>query len=158
MQCQSCKEPATVHLTEIVNGEKIERHLCENCAHKEGITIKTQIPLNELLNNIVTAQEDADELADLSCPHCGLSWSEFRKAGLLGCPNDYLAFERPLRNLIERAHEGASVHVGKVPRNAEGGISDQVQLRKLRKELEQAIDKEDYEKAARIRDEIKHLE
>ena len=158
MQCQACKEPATVHLTEIVNGQKIERHLCENCAHKEGITIKTQIPLNELLSNIVTAQEQADELADLSCPHCGLSWAEFRKTGQLGCPNDYLAFERPLRSLIERAQEGASVHVGKAPRLVEGKIGDQIQLRKLRKELEHAIDKEDYEKAARIRDKIKQYE
>ncbi|MCP4707383.1 MAG: hypothetical protein GY869_02055 [Planctomycetes bacterium] len=158
MQCQSCNEPATVHLTEIVNGEKIERHLCENCAHKEGITIKTQIPLNQLLNKIVTANEEADELADLSCPHCGLSWSEFRKAGQLGCPNDYLAFERPLKNLIERAQEEASVHIGKIPHKIDGTISDQVQLRKLRKELEHAIGKEDYEKAAQIRDEIKHLE
>jgi len=158
MQCQLCKAPATVHLTEIVNGQKIERHLCENCAHKEGITIKTHIPLNELLNNIVTAQDQADELADLSCPLCGLSWSEFRKSGQLGCQNDYIAFERPLRSLIERAQEGASVHIGKVPRHVEGKVSDQVHLRKLRKELEHAVDQENYEKAAQIRDEIKHLE
>ena len=157
MQCQICNKPATVHLTEIVNGEKIERHLCEQCAQNEGITIKTHVPLDELLNNIVSAQEQADELADLCCPQCNLSWAEFRKAGQLGCPNDYLAFERPLRSLIERAHEGAHIHVGRIPRHANSTTSSQVKLRRLRQDLQKAVEQEDYENAARLRDEIQNL-
>ena len=157
MQCQICNKPATVHLTEIIDGDKMERHLCEQCAQNEGITIKTQVPLNELLNNIVSAQEEADELADLSCPQCDLSWAEFRKSGQLGCANDYLAFERPLRSLIERAHEGATVHIGKVPRHSDGKIGNQVKLRRLKRDLQKAVELEDYEKAANIRDEIQNL-
>ncbi|MBN1844889.1 MAG: UvrB/UvrC motif-containing protein [Sedimentisphaerales bacterium] len=157
MQCQLCDNPATVHLTEIVNGDKIERHLCEQCAQKEGITIKTQVPLNELLHNIMAAQEEAQEMTDLRCPQCDLRWADFRKRGLLGCPNDYLAFSEPLETLIERAHDGSTQHVGRNPRHHQGQDSQMSQLRRLRLELQRAIDSEDYETAARVRDEIKHL-
>ena len=93
MQCQLCKKHATVHLTEIINGQKIERHLCEECAQKEGIAVKTHISLNELIDNLVTSQQETEGLSDLRCPQCNMSWGMFRKDGLLGCPNDYYAFE-----------------------------------------------------------------
>ena len=157
MQCQMCDKSATVHLTEIVNGNKNEKHLCEQCANKEGITIKSHIPLNELLNNIVAAQEEAEELDGLSCPQCDLSWSDFRKGGLLGCPNDYLAFDTPLDALIKRAQEGATEHIGRIPRKSAGPVSRQVRLRKMQRDLQRAVEQEDYEEAAKVRDNIKHL-
>ena len=157
MRCQMCNKPATVHLTEIVHGQKIERHLCEQCAQSEGITIKAHLPINELLNNLISAQEAAQQTQDLACPQCRMRWAEFRKGGLLGCPHDYLAFEKALRPLIERAHEGATCHVGRVPRRLGKPPSQQVRLLRLRRELQRAVEQEDYETAARIRDEIKHL-
>ena len=157
MQCQLCDKTATVHLTEIVDNEKIERHLCENCAQKEGITIKTHVPISELLGNLVTSQQEVKELSELYCPQCELSWAEFRKRGLLGCPNDYLAFEKPLEPLIERAHEGATRHVGRVPRHNHRAGDSQAKLLRLRRDLQQAVENEDYEEAARIRDEIDNL-
>ena len=157
MQCQLCDKSATVHLTEIVDNHKIERHLCEDCAQKEGITIKTHIPISELLNNIVASQQEAEETSDIRCPQCKLSWLEFRKRGLLGCPNDYLAFEKPLAKLIERAQGGTSNHVGRMPRHSSETQGKQVKLIQLRQHLQQALDQEDYEAAASIRDEIKHL-
>jgi protein arginine kinase activator len=155
MQCQLCDKHATVHLTEIIDGQKIERHLCEECAMTEGITVKTHMPLSEILDNLVVAQQESQELESLSCPQCDISWKEFRKEGLLGCPNDYLAFEEPLRRLIERAHEGATDHQGRVPRHTNGQIGQQLKLLRLRQDLQRALTEEDYEAAVRLRDEIR---
>ena len=157
MQCQMCNNPATVHLTEIINGQKIERHLCEECAQSEGITIKSQVPINELLNNMISAQEGIQELGEMRCPQCDLSWSEFRKRGVLGCPNDYVAFEKPLRKLIERAHNGATTHLGRIPHRGGGQAGQQVKLLRLRQELQKAVETEDYEMAAQLRDKIQNL-
>ena len=158
MQCQKCDKHATVHLTEIINGEKIERHLCEQCAQKEGIAIKPQGSISELLGNLIEAQEQTHELSDMSCPQCNISWSQFRKEGLLGCPNDYLAFEKPLSRLIEKTQDGADHHVGRVPAHSSGKLAQQLKLLTLRKDLKLALDEEDYEDAVRLRDEIRKCE
>lgn len=157
MQCQVCDQVATVHLTEIVHGDKIERHLCEQCAQQEGITIKSQVPINELLNNIMAAQQESQEFSDFQCPQCNLRWTEFRKRGLLGCPNDYLAFSKALTPLIERAHNGASTHTGRSPVPFQGKAGQQAKMLRLRQELQRAVESEDYESAARIRDEISQI-
>ncbi len=154
MQCQLCEKQATVHLTEIVEGEKTEKHLCEDCAHNNGITIKAHVPINELLTDLVESQEQARELSELSCPKCNMTWSEFRKGGLMGCPDDYEIFNEPLEKIISKAQENASGHVGRAPMKSSGKFSDQISLLRLRQELQQALDSEDYEVAASLRDEI----
>ncbi|MGC4030266.1 MAG: hypothetical protein QM754_00765 [Tepidisphaeraceae bacterium] len=119
MKCENCNNPATVHLTEIKGGKKIEKHLCESCAASlEGIgQSKGHTPINELLTNFVMAhQGTAKETAtQTQCDACGMTWAEFRQSGLLGCANDYRVFEKELAPLIQRAHEGATHHVGKAP-------------------------------------------
>lgn len=163
MQCQLCDKPATVHLTEITDGEKIERHLCEDCAQSEGITINVQMappksmPVHELLETLAAAQEEAEDLAGMRCPECQLTWSEFRKSGVLGCPNDYIAFAKPLRWLLEQAQGADLVHVGKAPKRMAKGINKNATLRRLRQDLEDAVLHEDYEVAAGLRDEIDKL-
>jgi protein arginine kinase activator len=159
MQCQLCDKQATVHLTEIKGGQKMERHLCEDCAQKEGITIKikAQVPLSELLSNLAATEQETQDVAELRCPQCDITWAEFRKGGLLGCPHDYEVFERPLRLLIQRAQDGATTHAGRVPKNPGGAMSQQVKLMRLRQDLQLAVEAEDYEAAARIRDEISSL-
>jgi protein arginine kinase activator len=163
MQCQLCEKPATVHLTEIADGEKIERHLCESCAQNEGITINVQIappksmPVHELLETLAAAQEEAEDIAGIQCPECDLTWSEFRKSGVLGCPNDYVAFAKPLRWLIEQAQGPDLNHVGKAPRRMAKGASKQATLRRLRQDMEAAVLQEDYEVAAGLRDQIAKL-
>ncbi len=157
MQCQICGKPATVHLTEIVNGQKLERHFCEQCAQKEGITIKAQIPISDILTNLMEAQQEARQLTDMVCPNCQISWGEFRKRGLLGCPNDYIAFGEALEHIIERAQDGALKHIGKVPSTSKQKQDNQLRLLQLRKSLQQAVKEEAYETAARIRDEISQL-
>ena len=159
--CQHCnKAQATVHLTDIVppNGEKRERHLCDRCAAEEGITVPKQESISSILEGFIKHSAGLSQAADISCPECGISFREFRSSGLLGCPNDYQAFEN-LLPLIERAHEGASRHLGKAPGRLQGTEpSIPVKVSRLRRSLKEALEVEDYELAARLRDEIKVLE
>jgi protein arginine kinase activator len=160
--CQACKkQPATVHLTDITpTGEKRERHLCDQCAQEEGVLPKVPatVPVSEILSGLVLQKSIVQQLADLTCPHCKLSFVEFRNSGLLGCPHDYEAFEKALLPLVERAHEGASHHIGKTPRRHAEPRHVESDLIRLRKELNRAVDDEQYEEAARIRDRISTLE
>ncbi|HVP11327.1 MAG TPA: UvrB/UvrC motif-containing protein [Phycisphaerae bacterium] len=162
LACQACKKrPATVHLTDITpEGEMQERHLCEECAQEEGLTPKppTNVPLNAMLAGMIMDKAAIQQLAELKCPHCGLTFVEFRNAGLLGCPGDYDAFEKALVPLIERAHENASHHIGKVPQRLAVPRSAESDLIRLRRELTKAVDDEQYEQAAKLRDRIKALE
>ncbi|MFA6133236.1 MAG: UvrB/UvrC motif-containing protein [Phycisphaerae bacterium] len=159
-KCDKCEKPATVYLTEIHNGKKIEKHLCETCAATEGITIQPNVSISQLLEEFVLHTGPEDELArkDLTCDVCGLSFSEFRQQKLLGCPHDYDAFERLLLPLVERAQGGASQHVGKVPHKAGNEQKKHNALLRLRGDLKGAITSEDYERAAMLRDQIKELE
>jgi protein arginine kinase activator len=158
-KCQNCGEPATVHLTEIENGEKIEKHLCEHCAAEEGITIKSNVPISQLLEDfILQASPKSEKDVDDSCPVCGIGFGEFRESGLLGCPHDYDAFGDRLQPLIQSAQAGADQHVGKIPRRAGLDQKRQNQILRLRAELKGAVAAEDYEKAAELRDKIRELE
>jgi len=154
-KCDKCGKPATVYLTEITDGQKIEKHLCEACAAKEGVTLK--LPISQLLEDFIL-QSAPGEVADRTCEVCGMSFSQFRKKGLLGCPNDYDAFAEALEPLLSRAHEGATQHIGKVPHRAGAGQRKMNTILKLRAQLHQAVTAEDYEQAARLRDQIKELE
>lgn len=163
LPCNACKkQPATVHLTDISpQGEKIERHLCEDCAKKEGITPSGPVSgnLSQMLNSFIGGGKiTAQQLAEIRCPKCKLSFVEFRNNGLLGCPNDYDAFEKALLSLIERAHQGAGRHIGKNPRRHKKKRMPENDLVRLRRELNRAVDDEKYEEAARIRDSIRSIE
>ena len=164
MKCENCNNPATVHLTEIKAGKKIEKHLCESCAAAlEGIgNPKGHTPINELLTNFVMAQSGGALKEQTStCDTCGITWAEFRQSGVLGCANDYRVFEKELAPLIQRAHEGATHHVGKVPtRRGSTTLAPKrrVDTDKLKKDLQRAIEAEDYERAAKLRDQIRTAE
>lgn len=156
MTCQRCREEATVHLTESVGGEVREVHLCGRCARRAGVPLPASPPdlaLDAVLNGLILAHvgELVGELARTACPICGLRFMEFRASGRLGCPHDYQAFGRGLLPLIRRAH-GASRHVGKAPRRRP---ADPARLLRLRAELREAVAREDYERAAGLRDQIR---
>lgn len=157
-KCDKCDRPATVHLTEIIDGQKSEKHLCEVCAATEGITMQQSVPISQLLEDFVMQSEQAKKLGELVCDRCGMSFLEFRQGGLLGCPHDYEAFADALEPLLARAQEGAVHHVGKMPSRAGGDQVRQNELLKLRADLSAAVQGEVYEDAARIRDRIKELE
>ncbi len=161
MLCQRCdKSQATVHLLDIVppNGEKRERHLCERCAAEEGVTAAKHEPINAILDSFIKQASGSEQMADTACPECGMTFREFRSQGLLGCPRDYEAFEELLNPLLERAHKRATHHVGKTPARRGPKPSKQTKIAKLRRQMAEAVELEDYELAARLRDEIKGVE
>jgi len=162
MQCQSChKNEATIHLTEINDGVRSEAHLCESCAQKQGIAIKSQIPLNELLSSLLASQPEEEEIGSSlnqrCCPECGITLEQFRKEGLLGCPYDYEIFEKPLLSLIEKTQNGNTYHTGKIPAKMPADARNKIELSALRQELERAVKREDYELAAQLRDKIDRI-
>jgi protein arginine kinase activator len=164
MLCQICnKNDATIHLTEISNGIRTEMHICEHCAAQQDITVKSHIPINELLSNLLSVQPTDDEFfspteQQLACPKCGLTLAQFRKEGVLGCPYDYQVFEKSLRPLIEKAHNGGITHCGKIPLTTPTDTKKQMELLTLHRQLEEAVQREDYELAAKLRDKIKQNE
>jgi len=160
--CQRCNQAqATVHITDTIP-EKRERHLCEDCAEKEGVIIKQKHhTTNEILQQFIKHKVGAavaGELESLACPQCGTTLRDFQTNGQLGCPHDYVVFQNFLMPLIERAHEGATHHVGKVPQTAETLVKRQTGIMRLRRELQEAIEQENYERAARVRDQIRDME
>ena len=125
----------------------------------EGMTVKAALPISQLLEDfILQTSSEGQKFAELTCDVCGLTFAKFREQGVLGCPNDYEAFESAMRPLLERAQEGASQHVGKVPHRAGSDQKRQNAILRLRVELRGAIASEDYERAAALRDQIKQLE
>lgn len=163
MKCDNCNKAATVHLTEIRNGKKIEKHLCEQCAaQSEGMPqVKGHTPINELLTNFVMAHSGLQKEMSLTCDQCGVTWAEFRQNGLFGCEHDYDVFEKDLTPLLQRAHEGATHHTGKTPARTGGAPKPKkksADVGKLRKELQRAVELEDYERAAKLRDQIRQAE
>lgn len=164
MQCQICnKRAATIHLTEITDGLRTEMHLCEQCAAEQGIAAKSHISINELLSGLLAVQPTDDELfgqpqQDLSCPHCGFTLDQFRREGVLGCPHDYEVFEKSLLPLIQKAHDGKTTHCGKIPSKTPQETKKQIELTTLRQQLDAAVQSEDYELAAKLRDKINQLD
>jgi protein arginine kinase activator len=164
MQCQICKKKAaTIHLTEIHEGVRMEMHLCEQCAVDQGIAAKTQISINELLSGLLASQPSDDELFGPSeqrtkCPNCGFTLDQFRKHGVLGCPHDYEVFEKTLLPLIEKAQNGKTTHCGKVPSKTPRDTKKDMKRASLREQLNTAVQKEDYELAAKLRDKLNQLE
>ncbi|UCE48565.1 MAG: UvrB/UvrC motif-containing protein [Phycisphaerales bacterium] len=164
MQCQICnKNDATIHLTEISGGARTEIHVCESCAVEQDIAVKSHIPINELLSNLLASQPTDEEISgateqEVVCPNCGFTLAQFQKEGTLGCPADYEVFEKMLRPLIEKAHDGRTTHVGKIPSSTPLDTKEQMQLLNLRQRLEAAVQSEDYELAAKLRDEINKSE
>ena len=155
MNCQRCRSEATVHLTESVDGRVREVHLCGPCSRKAGLPSPDAPPdlaLDDVVQGLIVAHvgELVGDLARRICPLCGMKFMEFRIGGRLGCPNDYVAFDRGLIPLLRRTQEGVTRHVGKVPRR----VPDAAAARslKLRAELRRAVAREDYEEAARLRD------
>jgi len=160
MQCEICQSrEATIHLTEIADGVRTEMHLCEQCAQEQGVGVKNYIPLNELLSNLLAVGSKEEESAALSdsdavCPHCGFTLEKFREKAVLGCPYDYEVFEKQLLPLIKKAHDGATSHCGKVPSRMPGDSKRQIEIARLRQQLDDAVRNEDYELAARLRDKL----
>ena len=160
MMCEGCKKrQATIHLTEIINSHKKEVHLCEGCAEKQGV-VKQQMSIADFLAGLASGGAPAagkQKLPDIRCPACGLSLAEFQSVGRFGCAEDYTVFRERLLPLIDKIHD-ATQHVGKTPSRAGRDVQREKKLLQLQAELKHAVDREEYEEAARLRDQIRKLE
>lgn len=155
--CEICKKvPATVHMTDIHNGHKKEVHMCEACAEKQGICLKHDLSLNDLLAGFGKAISREDAPPDPVCDNCGITFSGFQQRGRLGCAHDYQAFRSELMPIIERIH-GRTRHVGKSPGEPGGDSSARREMMQLNRQLREAVEREAYEEAATLRDKIAAL-
>ena len=165
MKCQQCEKPATFHITELTAGQPQEVHLCEQCARRYLTDASEPAPaatgnLSGMLAQQMAVGETAEELARLekkACPVCGITFLEFRKQGRLGCANDYSFFADELEPLILNIH-GETLHLGKVPTRAAGDQQTQTEMIRLRREMKEAVGREEYERASELRDSIRRLE
>jgi protein arginine kinase activator len=159
VKCQRCGEPATVHLTDIVNGKKHEVHLCQGCAEDQHLIQKQELNLPAILQTLIGQHVGGQtgELARLKCPSCGIKYMEFRAQGRLGCPHDYDIFRSALEPLLLRIHR-ATRHVGKSPARSGPHRRRHTDLVALRLQLQKAVEREAYEEAAQIRDLLRQKE
>lgn len=164
MLCQICgKNPAKVHFTEIHDNTMSEIHVCERCADEKGLhgTPKThnKMEIADLIATMADSLTTSDEqrVGRVQCPRCGLLYSAFRETGRLGCAECYVAFQFQLRPLLRRIH-GDTRHKGKVPARDAQVPSRSRQIQRLFDELQRAVEREEFERAAELRDEIRRLE
>ena len=168
MKCQKCDQPATFHISELTDSEPKELHFCEEHAREylnrsavQGDAVGSlasalakglpkQISLNK-------TAEDLRELDQQTCPVCGVSFHDFRSRGYLGCPHDYDFFNKQIDAFISNIH-GAREHAGKVPMRRVGNVQERMLLIKFRRDLDDAIQYEDYERASKLRDKIKEID
>jgi len=162
MLCQICgKDTATVHFTEIQDNKMTEIHVCERCAEEKGLHAppKEKFNIADIIAGMADNMTNTDEerVGHVQCPRCGMLYSSFKETGRLGCAECYAAFQFQLRPLLRRIH-GDTRHKGKVPARDGEGASRSRHVQRLYDEIQRAIEREEFEHAAEIRDEIKRLE
>ncbi len=163
MLCNNCGDnEAEVHLTQIVDNEMTTVHLCPACAADKGLETSAtgkNLPLSDFLAQMGKSLVEEDETAPTApCSFCGTTVADFKKSGRLGCPHCYSAYESQLRAILRRIH-GSTQHLGKVyvpPASEEADKN--ARLAGLRRKLQRAVEAEDFERAAVIRDQIRELE
>ncbi len=163
MKCENCNErEAVVHITKIVNGEKQEFNLCQTCAHKlEAFSEDDHLfDFHKFFSGLLDSggftfsSTQPQKVYDIVCPLCKMRYSTFKKTGKVGCNQCYEAFGKNLNPLIRRIH-GSDKHTGKIPHNVDNKIRVKRDLDELNRKLKKAIENEEYELAAKIRDELK---
>ena len=158
--CSVCKEkPATVFLTNISADNKVQAlDLCEDCAKAKGVNDPASFAVADLMLGLGAAQglDAAGGGAELKCSRCGFSQADFKKSGRLGCPECYRTFAEGLSGLLKTMHKGVR-HVGKAPEALRQTRENVDRLKTLQKKLAKAVEEENYEAAATLRDEIKSM-
>ena len=167
MLCEKCnKNEARVHLVKMINGKKSETWLCEKCAKEisNGALIPLMVEgteaeeisknIESLFSQMTREKKKFSPKIDLICKHCGLTLSEFKKTGKLGCSECYDSFSEELEKIVIE-FQGSDTHVGKMPRREEEELNKFKEITNLQKKLKKAIEMEEYELAAILRDKIK---
>ena len=159
MKCECCQEKdATIHLTQVIEGKVKKLNLCQVCAQKNGIDLNSPISITDVLLGLgqpVDQSVKPDLTAfDLSCSRCQMTRAEFKKRARLGCPECYNAFMGELNALTQAMHHSRQ-HVGKIPARQGNEARITAKIGALKKDIETAIAKEEYEMAASLRDKIR---
>lgn len=163
MLCSICqKNEAKVHLTQIVDDKMHKIDLCEECSKAKGVTDPAGFSLADLLLGLGTPAQETTESrpagkpGEVTCPGCGLGQSDFKKSGRFGCPQCYQTFAEGLPAMLKSMHRGLK-HIGKVSRGHVVKKDPADVLKQLNRKLEKAIQSEDFETAAQLRDKIRAL-
>jgi protein arginine kinase activator len=168
MLCEDCHEnEAEVLVTEVdAEGSLKEKHLCKACASKKGYLLDKEKPLLQMFNEFLKEYGEGEEGEggeggkkdeEFRCSVCGMSWAEFRSIGRFGCEKCYHEFGDRVEKLISRI-QGTSQHVGRKASQDENTVSLEMEKKRLRQQLAKAIQHEEYEKAAKIRDDLRKYE
>lgn len=166
MLCEKCKKRmATVHVIKIINNQQETKYLCEVCANEQGeLNIFNPTPFS--VQNLLAGLLKMEPLwagpvhgaqVKLQCENCGLTFSQFGQIGRFGCSNCYKTFREHLGPLFRRIH-GSAQHAGKIPARSGSLLRVQRDIDILREKLQEAVNKEEFEEAARLRDQIRELE
>ena len=170
MLCQVCnKNTATIHYKSAINGNTTEKYLCPECAEKAGIGKKTfkstdsffNVADDDIFGSLFAGMMNDSVKKSAStpsvCPMCGMRFSEFLHGGKIGCSKCYETFSASLYPTIKRIHSSAE-HMGKIPQGLDKEMSDKKKIELLKSKLNEAIEKQEYEMAAKYRDEIRAIE
>ncbi|MBR3842972.1 MAG: UvrB/UvrC motif-containing protein [Christensenellaceae bacterium] len=152
MLCDVCeKNEATIHTIQYINGTTSEQHLCPDCAAKlqSEFGMLGKISNNDFIKNFFTVKHSAEK----RCPNCGYSFEDFKKSGFLGCPDCYQAFRQEILPMLRRVH-GHTKHIGAVPEKADERAKARHEIEELKRRLAEAISEENFEEAAKLRDQI----
>lgn len=160
MLCQICHaEEATVYLIETINNKHTTMHICESCAQKRHlgeILSKPAMAIHELLASILQlGASSITEKQVLKCPRCGITFNRFKEDGRFGCADCYRVFQQNLLPLFRQFHQ-AEQHRGR--RDKKSAASKRMEITELKHQLQEAIVKEDFEGAVKLRDSIRKLE
>ncbi len=156
MLCEECqKNEATVVITVTAGSEVNTRHLCADCMKKMELRF-AQGDVQGFLTSLLSILSNEPKAPALTCSGCGLTYQEFQRTGKLGCAQCYKDFAEQLRPLLQRIH-GRAQHAGRVPEDHRKERDLAQSIEALRQQMEQAVGQEDFEAAARLRDEIRAL-
>lgn len=165
MLCQECQQNhANVFITKIINGKKAEMHLCERCARQKedfDFSFEPQFSLHNLFGSLLHdgmfGSRDSITAGKLQCPSCALTFAQFSQIGRMGCSECFSTFGEKLQPLLRRIH-GSTTHTGKIPGRAGSAVKARRELAQMKAGLQQAVRREDFEEAARLRDCIRTME
>ncbi len=167
MKCKICKKnEANIVFTQIIDNEKIVLQICAECAKQKGLSIEIEKALSpssashESFLGSLTGQlwkKEEDNIPDLKCGVCGLTFAEFKKSGLFGCDKCHEAFGEHIKKLLKQIH-GTAVHEGKTPEVVSKNIGKKQHLKELKADLKNCVKIEDYERAAKLRDRIAEIQ
>ncbi|GAV23145.1 UvrB/UvrC motif-containing protein [Carboxydothermus pertinax] len=168
MLCERCgKNPATMHITRVINGQKTEMNICTQCAQELGHTLSFNFSPQLTFQNLLKGLMGQDVLSEFGipgnvgerkkCPVCGLTEEQFINSGFLGCSQCYETFKDRVEQALRKIH-GSAEHRGKFPAKTGGKIKVLREIENLKKALNEAVSREEFEKAAELRDKIRELE